>query len=241
MKSERLGHSLSSRSSLSGSNDDSSVVSLKALVAKADPTLGAARSTTSEDSGLIDLKKLMASAPPASEALPTVLAPSEAGLFDVPEITLMPHVAVVLDASNEASAPTSHRWAKWAGAAALVTVVAVGLMGILHSQKADVSAVQSSAAAAAPVAPIETNRFVEEPRPVETAPVPVVANVAPVETAAPPPKTTTQPSRKAAVQTPSRNQAQQETTPRKVESTQPPPPPCDLMCEIQRAAKKKKQ
>ncbi len=236
MKSERLGHSSSSRGGLSGTNDDSSLVSLKALVAKADPTLCAARATTLEDSGLIDLKALMASAPPSSDALPPVLAPSEAGLFDVPEIKLAPHEAAVSDASNEASAKASPAWAKWFGAATLVTLAAVGAMGFLHVRTARVANLQNRVAAAVPVVPIETNRFVEEPRPVETAPV--VTNAVPTAAQAPAPTTTTHRSRRAAVQTAPRNQVQQEPTTPKVEDKQPPPAACDLMCEIQRAARK---
>jgi hypothetical protein len=236
MKSERLGHSSSSRRGLSGSNDDSSVVSLKELVANAGPASSVARATTLEDSGLIDLKKLMANAPPSSDALPPVLAPSEAGLFDLQEMTLAPHVAAVSDASNEAPTKASVGWAKWFGAAIVGTLVVVGTLGILHARTAHVPEQQIRVAAAMPATPIATNRFVEEPRPAETPPV--VTTAAPTETKAPAIATTTQRSPKTAVQTPSRTRTQQETPPPKVEPAPPPPAACDLMCEIQRAARK---
>lgn len=238
MKSERLGHSSSSRGGLSGPNDDSSVVSLKALVAEAEPTLSAARATSLEDSGLIDLKKLMANAP-SSDALPPVLAPSEAGLFDVPEITLTSHVAGVADAANEALAKDSVGWAKWLGAVTLVVLAGVGTLSILHARKAHVSDIRSGVVAAAPVTPTAPNEFVEAHPPLEAAPavpsVPPTVKEAATETQAP--ATTNRRSRKAAVQTPSRDQARQEPTTPKVH--QPSPAPCDLMCEIQRAARKK--
>jgi hypothetical protein len=246
MKSDRLGHSSSSRGGLSGPNDDSSVVSLKALVAKAAPGLSAARAPSSEDSGVIDLKKLMANAPPASDALPPVLAPSEeglfseAGLFDMPENTLVPHVAPVSGESNDAPAMQTAGRAKWLVAAMFVALAVVGTKGILHARTPQVAQLQRGVAAAMPATTSEPNKFVETPRPVETAPA-VAVEVPATKATAPVEATTTRRTRKVAT---SRDQPRQEATTvkSKVDAPQPPPPAaCDLMCEIARAAARKKK
>ncbi len=234
MNSERLGHSSSSRGSLSGPTDENSVVSLKALAARATPKLSSARASLLEDSGMIDLKKLMANAAPSSNALPSVFAPSDAGLFAVPEVTFVPHVAAV----SGVSAKDSVGWAKWLGAATLVVLAGLGTLGILQARKAHVSDRQSGVSVAAAVATTEKLGFVEAPRPIDTAHE--VTHVAPTAKETPAPVATAYRTRKAVVPTPPRNQAQQEATPPpEVEAQQPPPAPCDLMCEIERAAHKK--
>lgn len=244
MKSDRLGHASPSRGGLSGQNDDSSVVSLKALVARADPSVAAAPSDTVDDSGLIDLKKLMASASPPSDALPPVLAPSEAGLFDVPENTPLPHVMQTDSLSESAAENPSRRRGTWIAAGMLVMVAAIGIgaVGGLYVRKSRTAQLQSGVAAAVPVMTSEPSKFVEAPRPIETAPV--VADVAPAPTETKAVDKTPRRSRQTAGNAARRERARQDPKPvttkaeEKAPVIAPAPSPCDLKCEIERAARR---
>lgn len=242
MKSDRLGHASPSGNGLSGRNADSSIVSLKALVAQADPSHAAVRPPAVDDSGIIDLKALMANAPPSSDALPPVLAPNEAGLFDVPENTPLPHVVQIASLSDRAAENPSSRRGKWLAAAMLVLIAAVGTAGVLQARKPRVAQLQNGVAAAVPVMTSEPNKVVEVPRPMQNAPV--VANVAPAPTETKSTDTTTRRTRKAASNSPSRERAPQEpppVTPKAEEEAPAPAPaaaPCDLRCEIERAARR---
>jgi hypothetical protein len=246
MSSDRLGHSSPSSSlgdGLSRPNDDSSVVSLKALVAKADAKVATSRPATTEDSGLIDLKSLLASAPPpSSDALPPVLQPTAAGLFDVPEATLNPYVAPAPGLASETPAPASSSAAKWFVAASALALAVVGTMGVLQMRANHAKSEAAISAAAIAAAPVEAARPVETAVPVEPK-APEVANTA-VEVA--PQPATTQPriNRQATAHSVPRDNTHREqpATTAKPTPTEviPPAGPCDLMCEIQRAAKKKK-
>ena len=244
MKSARLGQSSVSRSGLSGSNDDSSVVSLKALVAKVEPQSSAARTASFDDSGLIDLKKLMADASSSSRALPPVLAPSEAGLFAIPEPTLAPHVATTVSLSEETAENKSAGRGKWLAAAGVFVILAVaGTFGVLRSQT---PATASSESTTTPVIEAATASH----SPVETAPVAAVVDTTPAPTiaATTTPETrkdTTQPrpTRQASVNAAARDRAGHESpavVKTKPEEKPATSPACDLRCEIERAAKKQK-
>lgn len=240
MKSDRLGHSSSSGNRLSGSNDDSSVVSLKALVAKVDSSASTPRATSFEDSGLIDLKKLMANAPaPSSDALPPVLAPNEAGLFAVPEPTLTPPVHGDLSLSGDAPKNGSRGHAKWLVAAMVTMIAVVGTIGILQARTSPVAQTERATSPAVQPPPSEPQRFVEaKPAPEAVAPV-VAAEPEKVEAQAS--ATSTHPGRKAAISTASRERVRRETptVKAKPEETPKSSTPCDLMCEMRRAASNK--
>lgn len=246
MRSDRLGHSSPSSTSsavkdgLSGSNDDSSVVSLEALVAKADAKAASSRPTT-EDSGLIDLKSLMASAsPPSSDSLPPVLEPSAAGLFDVPEPTLNPYVSEAPSLASETPAPAPSRAAKWFVVASAVVFAIVGTIGVLHARTNRATAEQANSPAVTPAAQIEAQQA--EPAAIPVAPkAPEIANVAPEVAPQAVPAQTPKSGQSTAISKP-RDSNQPKATPEKAKSAEVAPPAgaCDLMCEIQRAAKKKK-
>jgi hypothetical protein len=235
MNNSRLGQSSSPRPGLSGLNDDSSVVSLKSLVARSNPTLSTVQNTSSDDSGLIDLKKLMANAPPSSDALPPVLAPTEAGLFAMPEATPLPLAADASNASKQAQSHQSHARAKWLAAATFVVLAAAGTLGFLHTRTVPVADVQSGVAAPGAIAEREPNKFVETPQALEPASNIVEVVPSASETHAPVSKT------RQSGQLASRNQTRPDATTTSNKSTTklPPPAPCDLMCEMRRAAKKK--
>jgi len=240
MKSDRLGHASPSKGGLSGQNDDSSVVSLKALVAKADPTLSATRAPSVDDSGIIDLKKLMASAPPSSDALPPVLAPSEAGLFAVPENTPLPHVMQTPGLTEDATENPSSRRGTVLVSAMLMMGAAIVLAGALYLKASRVAPAQRGVAAAVPVQTSEPRPFVEAPRPMETAPA--MANVAPTPKETKAGDVAPRRGRQAAVKRPSRERAQQESTPQTRAGQKPAASEsCDLMCEIERRARKTKK
>lgn len=251
MRSDRFGHSSPSSSSsssstrdgLSRTNDDSSVVSLKALVAKADAKVAVSRPATTEDSGLIDLKSLLASAPqPKSDALPPVLQPPAAGLFDVPPMPIQPHVGASAGSAGETPAPRSSRAAKMFVAASALALVVVGAVGVVQMQANQARTEEAASAAAIPEAPVEAARPVEAASAAEVQ-APEVANPA-GESA--PPTEATQPrvNRQATVNSvPHENTRREQpvaTAKPKSPEAAPPAGPCDLMCEIQRAAKKKK-
>lgn len=236
MKSDRVGPS--STPGLSRTNDDSSVVSLKALVSKADPTLSARRAPTSEDSGLIDLKKLMATAPPSSDALPPVLAPQEAGLFAMPEPIAAPQPVDSSSLSADASTSSTSR-VKWFAAAAvgIVLVVGVGVVAQKRGQSSTATAHNSNIAL--PSNEMLQPKFVEAKPPVEVpaAAEPKAPVVAETRVNASPP----QASRQAAVTSTSRERASREApVAKRPTEEKAPSSPCDLMCEMERAAKKKK-
>lgn len=251
MRSDRLGHSSPSSSlgdGLSRPNDDSSVVSLEALVAKADAKVATSRPATTEDSGLIDLKSLLASAPPpSSDVLPPVLQPTAAGLFDVSEATLHPHVAPAPGSASETSAPaSSSRAAKWFVAASALALV-VGTIGVLQTRANRADSAEAISAAAIPAAPVEAARPVEAAVPVELE----APEVAPAAQEIAPPPATTQPAttQPRINRQPTANSVPRDNTRREQPATTakpkpteviPPAGPCDLMCEIQRAAKKTK-
>jgi len=244
MRTDRLGHSspsTSSRDGLSGSNDDSSVVSLKALVAKADAKAAASRPASTEDSGLIDLKSLLASAPPpSSDALPPVLQPQAAGLFDVPEATLNPYVSAAPGSASETPAPASSGPAKWFVAIAALVFVVVGTVGAIQMRTSRVDSAPANAPAAIPQAPIETPQP-EQPVVAAAPKTPEIANAAP-EVAPQPVATQTRTNRQSTANSVPRDNIRREATTVKSKPAEvtPPPSACDLMCEIQRAAKKKK-
>jgi hypothetical protein len=240
MGSDRLGQSSPSRDGLSKSNDDSSVVSLKALVAKADPNVSSGRARSGEDSGLIDLRQLMASAPPpSSDALPPVLAPSEAGLFAVPEATFPPQVAAANGLASETPSSTSSTSAKWFVAGAALSFVAVIMVGVLQYRTNRADSSQSNVASVVPASPVEANQPLETAAPIlPKAPEEAVA--APTAEA-PPVAIQPRTARPIAIPRVARNSAPKETSTaeHKPDEKIPPPSPCDLMCEIQRAAQKK--
>lgn len=249
MKSDRHDHASPSSNGLSGANDDSSIVSLKALVAKANSSQPATQLPAVDDSGFIDLKQLMAraNATSSSDALPPVLAPNEAGLFDVPEHTPLPQVMQVPSLPEGAAENPSSARGKWIVAGMLVTAVAIGALGGLHVRRSRVAPAQSSVAApaAVPAVTSEPSKFVEAPRPVETAPVVTHVAPAPIETKAAETKagrTTTHRSRQAAGNSRARERTRQAPTPAlpKAEDKAPAPAPaaCDLKCEIERAARR---
>ncbi len=244
MKSDRLGQSSSSRSGLSGSNDDSSVVSLKALVAKVEPQSPATRSATFDDSGLIDLKKLMAEAPPpSSRALPPVLAPSEAGLFAIPEPTLSPHLATTMSLPEDATTNKFGGRSKWLAVAGVTTMLAIAAtVGVMRSQA-------PAAQQDANTTPVMEAANASQPPADPTLTAPVVPAV-PAATAAPPttpePRTDAtqaRPNRQASVNNPTRDRGTRESpavVKNKVEDKSVTAAACDLRCEIERAAKKQK-
>jgi hypothetical protein len=236
MKSDRLGPSSTSAVGLSKSNDDSSVVSLKALVSRTDPTLSARRAATTEDSGLIDLKKLMATAPPSSDALPPVLAPQEAGLFAVPAPNAMPAPVPSSSLADETAAPSTSR-AKWFAVVSVAIMLIVG--GVAIVQKREPSPPQvAQAGIVLPSNESVSPKFVEAKQPVEAQPRPETKPPAPVDTRA---SGSPQVSRQAAVTATSRERAGRDApvTKRPVEE-KAPAQACDLMCEMERAAKKRK-
>lgn len=236
MKSDRLGPSSTSAAGLSKSNDDSSVVSLKALVSRTDPTLSARRAATTDDSGLIDLKKLMATAPPSSDALPPVLAPQEAGLFAVPEPTAQPAPVASSSLADETAAPSTSR-TKWFAAVSVAIMLIVGGVAIVQKREpspplvAQAGIVLPSNESAAP-------KFVEAKQPVEVQAQPETKPPTPVDTRA---SGSPQVGRQAAVTSTSRERAGRDApvTKRPAEE-KAPAQACDLMCEMERAAKKRK-
>lgn len=252
MKSERLGHSSPSSSKgdgLSRPNDDSAVVSLKALVAKADAKATANRAPSTEDSGLIDLKSLLASAPPpSSDALPAVLQPPAAGLFDVPEATLNPYVAAAPGLARETPAPGTSRAAKWFVAASALALAVVGTIGVFHARTDQVVATQTSSVASPaspaidPGAPSEAAKPVEAAVPIEPK-APEVANALPEATPQP---VATQPriNRQTTANSTTRDNTRREqastTAKPKAAEAASAAGTCDLMCEMKRTVTKKK-
>lgn len=236
MKSDRLGPSSTSAVGLSKSNDDSSVVSLKALVSRTDPTLSARRAATTDDSGLIDLKKLMATAPPSSDALPPVLAPQEAGLFAVPEPALAPTPVASSSLANETTAPSTSR-AKWFAAASVAIMLIVGGVAIVQKREASPPQV-AQAGIVLPSNESAAPKFVEAKQPVQVQAPPETKPPAPVDTRV---SGSPQVGRQAAVTSTSRERGGRDApvTKRPVEE-KAPAQACDLMCEMERAAKKRK-
>ncbi|MBK9265615.1 MAG: hypothetical protein IPM54_38230 [Polyangiaceae bacterium] len=247
MKSDRLDQPSSSMGGLSGRNDDhAGMLSLKTLAAKVEPA-ASTRETTLEDSGVIDLKKLMANAEPV-DLFPPVLNPADAGLFAVPEITLVPQVVGTQNQANDAQAKATGGRGKWVAAASLMAVAAVGtLIGLhargLEAQSKSVPQLQNGVAAAARTVSPEPRERAEAPRPqptpqsVATA-LPSPAQPKAVQARAPAP----QKIRRAVTNPPLRDRARkaEPAAEPKPEVKQPPPEPCDLMCEIRRRATKKK-
>jgi hypothetical protein len=241
MKSDRRSQPSSAGGSLSRPNDDNSVMfSLKTLAAKAEPTVSASQPASMDDSGLIDLKKLMANAG-ASDQLPPVLFPDEAGLFALPEETLAPQVVTAPDESADVQGKAMRGRGKWL-AAILMTVSAGAGMGVLHTRSKDVPQLEARVAAAAERAASEQRKFVAAPPGQDTSPS--VANVVPTPedtTAKVVEPVATFRGRRAVVSPPSRDRSKQDVPAKtKTETKQPPPEPCDLMCEIERAARKKR-
>lgn len=240
MNSDRLGQSSSSRGGLSGSNEDSSVVSLKALVAKASPQKSAAPAATFDDSGLIDLNKLkaMENAAAASGALSPVLAANEAGLFAMPERTLTPQVAAAPSLSEDTQAnPTAGR-GKWLVVGAVAALLAiVGTFGAVYMQSS--SPAQSESTVAPATETTETRAAETSPR---VEPTPAVTAAPAPTTESRPEATQARPNRQAAISTATQNRAGREVpvVQNKPEQKPAPSTPCDLRCEIERAAKKKK-
>lgn len=236
MKSDHVGGASTSTGSLSRQNDDSSVVSLKALVAKAETKSSPTRSSSFDDSGLIDLKKLMAQAPPSSDALPPVLAPSEAGLFDVPKAPLPASVATPSLPPSSKENHTSSRAAWIAAAAAVMATLVSGAFMLHRALEPDAAQVRSGMPAAAPTAANEATKPVDVVAP--TATTPAVARTESTETPAKPAETASSPGRRAALQSPSRERTRQEASSTKNPAPDKPAPAaaCDLMCQMQRAA-----
>lgn len=243
MKSDRRPLPPPPGSRLSGPTDDSSAMfSLKTLAAKVESTATATQAaTTVDDSGLIDLRKLMASAE-ATANLPPVLAPEAAYPFGPPEeTTLLPQVfetqAVVVETN------TVHNRKKWIaiGAAMVVsTLITVGVMQVSRREPSQLATSPTQAASPVPAAQAEPSKFVE------TVPSPVVeektppASVNTVATSAAAPVR----AQRAVPVAPRRDRSTSTapTPTNKAEVKKPPPSaPCDLMCEIQRAAQRKKQ
>jgi hypothetical protein len=247
MKSDRLGQPSTPRAGLSGRNDDpSSMISLKTLAARVESTAPAAREPQLDDSGMIDLKKLMAkasNAAPSPEPLAPGLCP-DGGLFALPEQTLTPQVMAAEMQSNEAQPTAIGGKGKWLAGAIVMTMATAGVMVALHARSKQVPQVQTAVAAAARAAAAEPRQFVEAPKAQEP---PQSAAIAPPKVDEPKaggaPPVVAQRNRRVvkspAQQDPTRQDAA--TGKPKTEVKPPPSEPCDLMCEIQRAAARKKQ
>ena len=233
MKSDRPGQPFSTNC-LSGRNDDNSAMfSLKTLAAKVDPTASSTRQTSLEDSGVIDLKKLLANTARVDVAAP-VSSSADAGLFALPESTLVPQMMETPSPSNDRQARATGGHGRWFAAAMLIVATGAGTMialhaRSLHAQSASVLRLQSGVAAAARAA--GSVALVEAHAPPAESVVPKADETKAADGLSP------QRSRRSVVD---RSRKTAPAVKQRTEVKQPASEPCDLLCEIRRRAQRKK-